>query len=237
MGGRKHTLRRQTAHLAVLGDAEIDKRLHALVSSCGLDWLEAAGGDPLQVLWSRRDGMATSQLVLVGDAMLSFGQIDPKWVAAQVRIVKSGDANRRRGSMFELLGLNLLGASSVKPTPANYPGYDAVVTLADRAEILFSLKSYGTSTHERTFESESAETERAFLKAVEKRQVSGLTLRAMARNFPSSADWKALRQSLPAILGQPNYGRGPLHKVEQAWAVAIADAPQEVLPLSARHIS
>lgn len=141
------------------------------------------------------------------------------------------------GAMFELLGLNMLRASSVRPTPTNYPGYDAVVTVADGATILFSLKSYGTSTHERTFESESAETERVFIEAVQKLHVLGLTLRAMTRNYPSAADWKALRQSLPTILGQTNYGRGPLHPVEETWAVAIADPPQEVLPLSNTRLS
>lgn len=101
----------------------------------------------------------------------------------------------------------------------------------------FRSKSYGTSTHERTFESESAETERVFIEAVQKLHVLGLTLRAMTRNYPSTADWKALRQSLPTILGQTNYGRGPLHPVEETWAVAIADPPQEVLPLSNTRLS
>jgi hypothetical protein len=43
---------------------------------------------------------------------------------------------------------------------------------AFHATILFSLKSYGTSTHERTFEAEGAEIERSFIEAVQKLHIS-----------------------------------------------------------------
>ena len=141
MGQLRHVQNRQTAHLADLGDVEIEKRLDALVSSFGEQWLERHGAEPLQKLWSRRDGLATSQLVLIGDALLSLSAIDPKWVRKQAQAIKSADHNRRRGAMFELLGLNLFGASAVKPTPRDSPGYDAVVTVPDGAKFLSRLRA------------------------------------------------------------------------------------------------
>jgi hypothetical protein len=164
--------------------------------------------------------------------------IDSKWVREQIRRIKGGDQNGRRGAMFELLGLNLLGASSVKPTSPNYPGYDAVITVPDGAKLLVSLKSYGTSTHEETFRTESAATERTFLAAVQPLRISGLTLRAIAQKYPSLTDWKMMRHALPLILGQTNNGCGQIHPVGETWALAvIPNPPPEVLPLSRTHLS
>jgi hypothetical protein len=238
MSELRYVRSRQTAHLAGLGDSEIEKRLAALVQTFDKGWLDREDGEPLQKLWSRRDGLATSQLVLIGDAICSLLPINSKWLSDQIRKIKSGDQNNRRGAMFELLGLNLLGGSSVTPTPPNYPGYDAIVTTPDGAKLLVSLKSYGTSMHEQTFRTESAETEQSFLAAVKKLRISGLTLRAIAQDYPRPTDWKALRDALPIILERENYGRNQVHPVEKTWAFSILhNPPPEVLPLSTSHLS
>src|ERR1700730_17105149 len=97
---------RQSAHLN-MGDQEFNRRLGAVAGAFGIDWL-SAGDRALQVLWQRKDGFAVNQLCLLGDAIAGFNEIDPKWVKDHVKKIKGPDANGRRGSMFELLGANLL---------------------------------------------------------------------------------------------------------------------------------
>jgi hypothetical protein len=232
--GKAH---RQTAHLAAMGDAEINRRLEALATSFGKDWLEADGGHPLQKLWARGDALATNQLVLVGDAIFLLTATNGKWVADQVRDIKQGNDNARRGAMFELLALSMLKAPTVVPTPRNHPGYDAVLVMADNASLLVSLKSYGKSVHEQSFEAECETTERVFTQALTTLKVSGLSLRVVAKIYPRANHWQALRQAIPSILAQPNHVREALHPIGDTWAIAIGGVPTEVLPLSDKHLS
>jgi hypothetical protein len=68
---------------------------------------EADGQHPLQSLWQRKDGPAANQLFLFGASLAGLIPIDRGWVERHVDKIKGSEVNERRGSMFELLGVNL----------------------------------------------------------------------------------------------------------------------------------
>lgn len=236
MSELKYVVRRRTEHLAALGNAEIERRLVALVRHFKEPWLSAEGDHPVQKLWSRRDGLATIELVLLGDAVLFGEAMDATWLARQVKDIKTGPRNNRRGAMFELLGANLIKGPSISPTPKAFPGFDLRGRFEDGSQTLVSLKSYGESVHETQFAVEGRSVENAFLARLKSLSMNGICLRAVAGSYPSKADWKQLRDTIRQLIPGATLRRGVLHSVG-IWAVALVDCPQEVQPIASGHLS
>ena len=118
-------------------------------------WLSTGGDHPLQMLWGRRDSMATNELYLLADALQNLSALNPSWTKHQVKLIKGKDKNNRQGAFFELIGLNYLtqGASSkLEPAKASNAGIDARLLLQNRHTINFSLKNYGQSSHQQLCE-------------------------------------------------------------------------------------
>src|SRR5208282_2797780 len=55
-------------------------------------WLDADGTSPLQVIWKRRDALATNELFTLGHAFCHLVPFS-KWLAAPVRLTKGKDQN------------------------------------------------------------------------------------------------------------------------------------------------
>ncbi|MGJ5041902.1 MULTISPECIES: hypothetical protein [unclassified Bradyrhizobium] len=221
---------RQRDHLA-MPDDEFDRRLGAIETAFGADWL-ATSDTSLGKLWRRKDAAAVNQLCLLGDAIAGLEGIDPNWVADHVKKIKSTDANSRRGSLFELMGVSLFHRppQTVRPTTRNHPGYDAVVTTADGATADISLKSYGASAHEQEFTKQAKLTEEAILRVFKERGHGGV-LFAIANAYPSTADWNQLRDALPTLTSGQSASVG-------VWAVKLDNTlPQKFGPYSKQQIS
>ena len=129
--------------------AELEKLLATIAHCFDEPWLSQKNEHPLQLLWKRRDGLATCELFLLGDSILKMGGPADPWVRGQVKKVRHGDANGRRGALFEIFGLGLFVTPgvSVQPTAASNPGYDGVVQFPSGAKLFVSVKAYGPSTH------------------------------------------------------------------------------------------
>jgi hypothetical protein len=213
-----------------MSDQEFNRRLGAIEDAFGADWL-TKGDAALTKVWQRKDGFAVNQLCLLGDAIAGLKVIDAKWVKDHVEKIKSTDANARRGSMFELLGANLFRQppQSIRPTSRNHPGYDAVLTAQDGAIADISLKSYGTSSHETTFRAQAARTEQAFRDFLAGRGEGGVFF-AIAKDYPSSSDWDALRNAIPTIVRGKSVVLGP-------WAVKFGTLPPDFAPYAKSQIS
>jgi len=231
-----YTANRQTAHLNA-APAEINRRFAALESAFGAAWLNA-GAAPLQSLWQRKDALAVNQLFLLGDAVEGLSVIDHPWVTDHVGKIKSNDLNNRRGSMFELLGVNLFRrpVQTIRPTKVAAAGFDAVLSMPDAARIDMSLKSYGTSAHEQFFNAEASRTETAFMDALSQYGRNGAYLGAIASSYPSKADWEALRGALPDLIANPP-PRGQLQRFGNAWSTAVLGLPPQFGPYSNAHLS
>src|SRR3984893_5666415 len=221
---------RQIAHLK-MSEYELDRRLGAIAEAFDPAWLEGAG-HPLQNLWQRKDGFATNQLCLLGDAIAGLKPIDAPWVKRHVEKIKGRQSNERRGSMFEMLGTNLFrhAPQIITPTKRNAAGYDAILTLPDGAKVDLSLKSYGTSTHERLFRTQAASSQQAFKDLMKARRPQGAVLQVIANAYPSRSDWQGLRDQLPTLL----HGQATQLGI---WAAKIGELPPDFAPYSDEHLS
>lgn len=218
-------------------EAEIDKLFEAVRECFGQAWLDQQASSTVGALWHRRDPSATNQLVILGAAVQWAASTHPSWLRRHTKTLKSRDANERKGAMLELLAMHLLHrtGTGVSPTPQNFPGYDAVLTFADGAELALSIKNYGRSAHERLFQREAQITENAFTAALKAGGRNGLMLTAWAEAYPTDAEWRELRSALPAIVSQ-----GPLAPgvwTRGRWMVGLVDTPAKMLPISRKHLS
>lgn len=221
---------RQTVHLN-MADDEFHTRMGAVANAFGSAWLQQ-GDHPLQALWQRKDCFAVNQLCLLGDAIAGLKPIDPRWVDDRIEKIKGSNINTRRGFMFKLLGVNLFRHSPqvIRPTKLSAPGYDAVLSLPDGGQVDFSLKGFGTSSHEEAFRKQAASTEQAFTNTMKARQFKGAVLMAIANAYPAASDWGSLRAALPVL---PHGQAAPAG----IWAVKIAALPLEFGPYSDHHFS
>ena len=97
--------------------AEVEAGTSQIEAEFGEAWLEQ-GDTPLQALWRRTDWFATTQLHLLGQALLKMAR-HRSWIREQVAKIKRQEGNRR-GAMFELVATPLFSApgSIVLPTAA-----------------------------------------------------------------------------------------------------------------------
>jgi hypothetical protein len=217
--------------------SDVDELIGLVRERYGEAWLDQQAETTVGELWHRRDPSATSQLVILGAALRWAAAEHPAWLERHMKGLKSRDANGRRGAMLELLAMHLLHRSGagIRPTPQSFPGYDAVVSFADGAELAISLKNYGRSAHERRFLTEARAVENAFTAALRSTGRNGLMLAVWASVHPSDADWRALRAGLPEILGAWTGTPGPW--VRHPWIVSVTGTPAAMLPISDRHLS
>jgi len=229
-----------TDHLATRQNAlpeasleELNSFLDAVANHFGMNWLTAAGENPVQVLWGRKDALATNELLLLGNALTNLAGQDPKWVEQQVTKAKSSDQGQRNGALFELLGLNLFNVAgqTVEPAREDTPGYDGKVTLSDGSCVLLSIKNHGLSTHEQTFRQKADEVLRAFQVSMRKLNRNGLEIRTIATSHPSYPSWNDLSGSADAIIG------GTYATDEGIWSGSIRPLSSEYNPLSDRDTS
>ncbi len=61
-----HLANRQNA-VAQADRTALNARLDAIAKSFGADWLGRHDGNPVQVLWSRKDAQSTNELLLLGE--------------------------------------------------------------------------------------------------------------------------------------------------------------------------
>lgn len=232
-------LQRQTTHLRATDTGEIERRLKAVSVAFGSDWLFGPTTNPIAALAQRKDALATNQLVILGAAIEAGNAENPQWVRRQVNKIKGKNDGERRGATFELVALNMLRVPgrTVTPTANNFPGYDLVVTLADSAKMAVSLKNLAASTHERSFLREARAVEAAFEGALRDQGCNGLVLGALASSLPEAGDWKALTESLPALIEQSKRQAPGGIWGHEKWAAVVRNAPAEVGALSQNYLS
>jgi len=212
---------------------ELNERLAALEKYFTRDWLAHSNSNPLQKLWNHKDALATNQLLLLGDAIVGLEALDQAWVAKQVKEIKYGPPNNRKGAAFELLGLNLFNCSSqrVVPAPSNNPDFDGHVYLQDGGCLELSLKNYGTSTHEALVLEHGAMVEKICKSSLSNASKNGLDLRIIGFCYPNQSAWKELELALPQLINGIQLPPG------QNWQVYLSPISTESNPLSPYHLS
>lgn len=193
-----------------MSQADFDASLQTVSDAFGAVWLETEGNHKLQELWSRRDPLATTELVTLGQAIVEMRNVDSDWVTTCVDRIRS-DSRTSHGMVFELVGLAMLVRAGMRVTPAsdNFKGMDATIGFDDGYEIRVSMKNHDMSSHESEFRKQSLLLHEQTRKAFPKRSHSAQTL-VRAKRLPGSADWSKLAQAVdkartftPLALEQP----------------------------------
>lgn len=144
-----------------LNKVKVEEAFATLVKFYTLEWLERANGHAIQILWSRKDFIATNELYALGRSLLKLSQIDLHWTRTQVKLSKTTDKNNSQGALFEIFGLSLFETKgqSVKPAFLNQAGYDGTIHCPNGKQIRLSIKNYSISRAQAIFEEKAKETE------------------------------------------------------------------------------
>ena len=216
---------------------ELNAKFDALARHFDIAWLAVEGDNPLQILWKRRDALATNELLNFGDAVEGFELVDPAWLKRQVEHVKGGDEGNRSGAIFELLGLNtfLAAGAKVSPSPGSNPGYDGVVELPGPSSLLVSIKNHGVTSHEKFFRMNAKELDGQFHSWMTTNGKSG-ELRISSKHALDATAWTKLKQDVRSILAGQLDGSARSYQVQGEWHIVLKAISAEFKPLS-RHNS
>jgi hypothetical protein len=213
---------------------ELNAMLATLVEVLGGDWLSADGGHPLQMLWGRRDALATSELLNFGDAVQRLHQESPGWLKGQVRLVKTGEAGQSAGALFEIIALSLFSRNSCRVIPASegMPGFDGTVVLKDGARILISVKNHGMSTREREFLGNARAFDTEFQAQLATQSLRDVELNILATRSLNAGDFRSLEADIANCLREIKAG-GTGRTLERPYFITLKGMVAQYGPLSA----
>ena len=184
-------------------DEKIESAFEAFVKSFSEDWLLKNNYHPLRELWKRKDVFATSEIYSLGEAINELSTIDPNWLKKQIKLMASAEKNNYRGAFTEVLSIAFLNSKNhpTIPTKANQPGYDALLSLPlSEKTIRISIKNYGQSKHEETFQKWASKTEDLVKKLLKKYKYYPVTVWIdCPTEYPSEDKWKMLHSNLDNI--------------------------------------
>jgi hypothetical protein len=231
-------MRRQTIRLPPTDFDALNAKLDAIARQFGKAWLLAPGTNPLQLLWKRRDALATNELLNFGDAIEAFETTDATWVRQQVQQIKNQDEHNRAGAVFEFLGLNLFKCSGniVHPTSANNPGYDGVVDLPNDSSLVISIKNFGMSSHQQRFQRHARTLDSTIQQWLTHNAASGTEFRVVCDEYLDDGDWHAVTRDVINILDAQLTRTSTRLNTQGPWNIIFRDLTGEY-PLSTRHIS
>ncbi|SDY76026.1 hypothetical protein [Citreimonas salinaria] len=198
--------KRQVAHLSDMSRSKIDEHVAAVQLAFDEDWLINHGDNIVRNLWHRTDAGATNEIINLGYALIEADKKKAGLASSFARRIKKQEINNQRGLLFELFVIGCMFArrGRVEPTPANEPGYDLRISFQDGGELLLSLKSWGTSTHERTFRKKAARLDQFVQKIAHETACHSVNVRAAAASYPEEKAWSSLRSACQeALRGQP----------------------------------
>ncbi|MBX3233596.1 MAG: hypothetical protein KIT84_11370 [Labilithrix sp.] len=221
---KKHLDGRQNPLAADAPDDDVERWLNRVHEHFGSGWLDATGTNTVQMLWKRRDMLATSELVSLGHALERLSG-HPAWLRGQVRIAKGKDTNNAGGAIFEILALGNFDVTdaAVVPAKASQPGFDGTLVFKSGGRLILSLKRYGTSNHQAEFNRRAESLRRDVAGGLKQRGADGFALIAVAESYPGPAEWADLRKAL-----DPN-------KVSTGDELRMDDWYVRAVPLPDRH--
>lgn len=229
---------RQTAHLSHLATSEIDECIVAVEGAFDAAWLAASGDHQIQKLWKRQDAGATNELVNLGYVLQEAEKKKPGLAAAFASKIKKQDMNNQRGLLFELLVIGGMAAphGKVEPTAANQPGYDLRIKYDDGAELFLSLKSWGSSQHERIFRQKASNLEQYVRGLALRSKCYSVNVRVVAAGWPDEKAWGTLRAAITDNLKKQPLVRSSF-AVGSDWSLVIGPVWSPNGPVSVNNIS
>lgn len=137
-------------------------------------WLEKNDGHRLQILWSRRDIISTSELYSLGKSILKLSIDNRKWLASNAVTIKK-DIKRSHGLLTEIITIGSLSSDNgiIKPYPNSFPIYDYSINFKNDYKIKVSVKNFDITDHEREFQSRCDIIKKTFINFLKRTKISG----------------------------------------------------------------
>jgi hypothetical protein len=182
-----------------------ENALQSLAKMFDLEWLSDTNGtNPLQVVWNRRDWLASEELInLAAGANLSH--LPSSWIKDIVKKIKDKDVLNRQGALFELFMAGVLHnppSQKVIFPKTNTPGYDLTLCYPNQSQMKISLKNYGSSAHYQSFIRECKTIEEYIQKNLDH---SLTVMLSKLGRYPTSSDWQELKEFLKALIPRREY--------------------------------
>ena len=215
--------------------SELNAKLAVLVDVFGEQWLKSNGGNPLQLLWARKDVLATNELLNFGDAVERHHGAYDKWIRHSAKIIKTGDAGQVAGALFEIVALNLFerNACRVVPAPESMPGFDGTVHLKnDTARVCVSVKNHGISAREREFLAEAGAFDLEFQAQLEAHFLRDLEINVVGTRHLDSGDFRSLKIDIATLLADFTSQRIS-GDVVRPYVMVLRGLSRQYAPLSA----
>lgn len=107
----------------------------------------------MQILWARRDRLATNELYALGKAIKRLQPMHQQWLVSTAETLKKDPATSH-GYITEILTCGStqgVGGAEVRPAKKGKPGYDFSIWYPSGFRFLVSVKNHDISVHEKAF--------------------------------------------------------------------------------------
>lgn len=137
-------------------------------------WLKEMSGHRLQILWGRRDSLATTELFFLGKAILKLSTDNRRWLESTARDIKK-DAASSHGLITEIITIGALSTDGglIKPCPQSNPIYDYEIEFETGYKHKVSIKNFDITIHEKAFQKRSEIIRKTFKNFLERSRSSG----------------------------------------------------------------
>lgn len=145
---------RATEHLGEHAGAFAEDCIQAVEDIFEGAWLRKNNGHRLQMLWARRDRLATSELYALGKAIRKLQPKHSMWLDSTARSLKKNVFDSH-GLITEILvcgSISGKGNAVVFPSKKSEPGIDLSVRFSDGFCYVISVKNHDISVHEKAFQ-------------------------------------------------------------------------------------
>jgi len=128
-----------------LGDKDTREQwLQGIATWLGKDWLNEPGYHPIRDLWKRKDWIASSELLSLGEALEKIKSIaSTRWVREAATRARSDDRGEIAGPIFEVIAARMLDHENHKvtlPKPSE-PGFDLWLTFPNSSKLRVSCRA------------------------------------------------------------------------------------------------
>ena len=134
---------RSLTHLTKdVGADVVENALQAVEDLFGKEWLQKMDGHRLQILWSRKDFLSSSELYSLGTAVLNLRKDNSTWLESTVKEIKKSIVTSH-GLITEIVligNLSVAVGSQIKPCTKSYPIYDYTIEKVVKFNGRFPLK-------------------------------------------------------------------------------------------------
>ena len=202
---------------------EFEEALLELVNHFSESWLQSNSGHPLQILWHRRDILASIELSYLGISIKKIKNSSPDQLRQNIKLLKSIDRGTMAGAVWEIV----LAAAFQKPPEQKskllgprMPTYDIEVEAIDGTKTRISVKNFGQSKNDRTFFDQFESLE----KIIENNTSNHIHMSIIREvSYPSRQEWDSLKRLVlklirPAIFGNYSF---------EGWNIAMRSITDE----------